>query len=224
MLRALLHFHTCRRQYPGTATDSTLCSQPSAVSDFPASTGRSSCTSPFSRLAQRSLTLRPACSSSHLVTLYTEGFSHFVTSMTAPITTGRSKFSRVGFAPTAKAPPFHGARRVEMWRAGRRLGLSVVRPFRLAVPQYPHPSCVSTSRSSNPACRFPAPGSRTKGFMHSPTAFCCVAPTGVQDPRSRTGTRRNRRVNHSFGTCASSATTGAAATWCTLQSPGRHRW
>ena len=111
MLRALFLFHTCRHQYPGTATTGTLCPQPAAVSDFPASTGRSSCTSPFSRLAQCSLTLRPACSPSHLVTLYTEGFSHFVTSMTAPITSGWSKLRRVGFAPTGKAPPFHGARR-----------------------------------------------------------------------------------------------------------------
>ena len=43
--------------------------------------------------------------------LYTEGFSHFVTSMTAPIATGRSNSCRVGFAPTRKAPPLHGARR-----------------------------------------------------------------------------------------------------------------
>jgi len=37
-----------------------------------------------------------------------EGFSHFVTSMTAPIASGRS-VGRVGFAPTGKAPPCHGA-------------------------------------------------------------------------------------------------------------------
>ena len=116
MLRALFLFHTCRHQYPGTAAVGTLCPQPTAVSDFPASTGRSSCTSPFSRLAQCSLTLRPACSSSHPVTLYTEGFSHFVTSMTAPITSGWSKLRRVGFAPTGKAPPFHGARRTRVAR------------------------------------------------------------------------------------------------------------
>jgi hypothetical protein len=34
--------------------------------------------------------------------LYTEGFSHFVTSMTAPIATGWSKSCRVGFAPTGR--------------------------------------------------------------------------------------------------------------------------
>jgi hypothetical protein len=40
-----------------------------------------------------------------LTPLYTEGFSHFVTSMTAPIATGWSESRRVGFAPTGKAQP-----------------------------------------------------------------------------------------------------------------------
>ncbi len=34
------------------------------------------------------------------MTLYTEGFSHFVTSMTAPVASGRSDRCRVGLAPT----------------------------------------------------------------------------------------------------------------------------
>ena len=33
-------------------------------------------------------------------TLYTEGFSQFVTSLTAPIATGRSESCRVGLSPT----------------------------------------------------------------------------------------------------------------------------
>ncbi|MCK0507490.1 hypothetical protein GO606_011485 [Aromatoleum anaerobium] len=45
------------------------------------------------------------------MTLYTEGFSHFVTSMTAPIASGRSERGRAGFAPAGKAPTLHGARR-----------------------------------------------------------------------------------------------------------------
>jgi hypothetical protein len=32
----------------------------------------------------------------------TEGFSHYATSMTAPIASGRSENCRVGFAPTEK--------------------------------------------------------------------------------------------------------------------------
>jgi hypothetical protein len=44
------------------------------------------------RLARRLLALRPAHSRRHLyVTCYTEGFSHFVTSMTAPVASGWSE-------------------------------------------------------------------------------------------------------------------------------------
>ncbi len=78
---------------------------------FPASTGRSARASPFSRRAQHSLTLWPACSPRYLVPLYTRGSSQFVTSLTAPVASGRSESDRVGFAPTGKAPPLHGARR-----------------------------------------------------------------------------------------------------------------
>ncbi len=41
------------------------------------------------------------------MTRYTEGFSHFVTSMTAPVASSWSD-RRVGLAPTGKAPPYHG--------------------------------------------------------------------------------------------------------------------
>ena len=57
-----------------------------------------------------SLTLRPACSLSPS-DLYTEGFSHFVTSMTVPIATGRAKEAGRVSAPAGKAPTLHGARR-----------------------------------------------------------------------------------------------------------------
>ena len=61
------------------------------------------------RLARRSLALRPAHSRSHLyVTCYTEGFSHFVSSMTAPVASGWSG-CRVGTLTHWKAPPSHGA-------------------------------------------------------------------------------------------------------------------
>src|ERR1700727_3409241 len=56
----------------------------------------------FSGIAQRSLALRPAHLRRHLyVTCYTEGSSHFVTSMTAPVASGWSG-CRVGLAPTGK--------------------------------------------------------------------------------------------------------------------------
>ena len=78
------------------------CKRP-AVTTFPDNVVGSACTSTFSRLAQRSLALRPAHSTrGHLyVTSYTEGFSHFVTSMTAPVASGWSG-RRVGLAPTGK--------------------------------------------------------------------------------------------------------------------------
>ena len=69
------------------------CSFLPVLSAFPALADRSACATSFSRIAQRSLTLRPAHSPSHLVTLYTRGFSHFVTSMTAPIASGWSNIA-----------------------------------------------------------------------------------------------------------------------------------
>src|ERR1700741_2696447 len=53
-------------------------------------------------LPAHSLALRPAHARRHLyVTGYTEGFSHFVSSMTAPVASGWS-VRRVGLAPTGK--------------------------------------------------------------------------------------------------------------------------
>ena len=53
-------------------------------------------------LPAHSLELRPAHSRRHLyVTSYTEGFSHFVTSMTAPVASGWS-VRREGLSPTGK--------------------------------------------------------------------------------------------------------------------------
>src|ERR1700693_4336416 len=100
VLRAL-SLCTCCRHYPGAATGRLSSSHP-AVSAFPENVVGSACTSSFSRLARRSLTLRPAHSRRHLyVTCYTEGFSHFVTFMTAPVASGWSG-CRVGLAPTGK--------------------------------------------------------------------------------------------------------------------------
>src|SRR5579863_10439047 len=74
---------TCCRHYPGAAAGRRLRSSRPAVSAFPERVVGSACTSSFSRLARRSLALRPAHLRRHLyVTGYTEGFSHFVTSMT----------------------------------------------------------------------------------------------------------------------------------------------
>src|SRR5947208_2047532 len=60
--------------------------------------------SAFTRVTACTLALSP-----YFVTRLSEGFSHFVTSMTAPVASGWS-VRRVGLAPTGKAPPYHGAR------------------------------------------------------------------------------------------------------------------
>ena len=102
VLRAL-SLCTCCRHYPGAATGRRLRSSHPAVAAFPENVVGSACTSSFSRLARRSLALRPAHSRSHLyVTCYTEGFSHFVSSMTAPVASGWSG-CRVGLAPLESA-------------------------------------------------------------------------------------------------------------------------
>src|SRR5438067_3412015 len=67
VLRAL-SLCTCCRQYPGAAAERNCRSSHPAVSAFPDSAVGSACTSTFSRLARRSLALRPAHSRGHQVT------------------------------------------------------------------------------------------------------------------------------------------------------------
>ena len=122
VLRAL-SLCTCCRQYPGAATGRRLRSSRPAVSAFPEIAVGSACTSSFSRLARRLLALRPAHSRRHLyVTCYTEGFSHFVTSMTAPVASGWS-VRRVGLAPTGKrrllTAHANSGRSPTAWRTGQ---------------------------------------------------------------------------------------------------------
>src|SRR6266404_2253610 len=93
---------TCRRQYPGVAAGRNIRSTRPAISAIPDMAVGSAYTSSFSRLAQRSLALRPAHSRCHQsCDTLIEGFSHFVTSMTAPIASGWTG-CRVGLAPTGK--------------------------------------------------------------------------------------------------------------------------
>src|SRR5580704_11730301 len=66
VLRAL-SLCTCCRQYPGAAAGRNPRSSHPAVAAFPDSAVGSACTSTFSRLARRSLALRPAHSRGHQV-------------------------------------------------------------------------------------------------------------------------------------------------------------
>jgi hypothetical protein len=85
------------------------------VSAFPDRVAGSACASSFSRFARRSLALRPAHSRCHLfVTRITRGFSHFVTSMTAPVASGWSG-CRAGLAPAGKRRLFTAHTRNGPW-------------------------------------------------------------------------------------------------------------
>jgi len=64
VLRAL-SLCTCCRHYPGTATGGTASLIRPVISAFPVMAAGSACASHFSRLAQRSLALRPAHSRCH---------------------------------------------------------------------------------------------------------------------------------------------------------------
>jgi hypothetical protein len=66
VLRAL-SLCACCRHYPGAATGLTASLIHPAVSAFPDTTVGSACASSFSRLAQRSLALRPAHSRCHRI-------------------------------------------------------------------------------------------------------------------------------------------------------------
>ncbi len=101
VLRAL-SLCTCCRHYPGTATGGTASLVRPVVSTFPDRVVGSACALTLSRLARRSLGLRPAHSRCHqFVARLTEGFRHFVTSLPAPVASGWSG-CRVGLAPTGK--------------------------------------------------------------------------------------------------------------------------
>jgi hypothetical protein len=90
VLRAL-SLYTCRRQYPGAAAGRRLRSSRPAMSAFPDTPVGSACTSSFSRLARRSRALRPVHSRRPPIRgPLSEGFSHFVASMTAPVASGWS--------------------------------------------------------------------------------------------------------------------------------------
>jgi hypothetical protein len=172
VLRAL-SLCTCCRHYPGAAAERRRRSSHPAVSAFPDNVVGSACTSSFSGLAQRSLALRPAHSRRHLyVTSHTEGFSHFVTSMTAPVASGWSG-CRVGLAPTGKrrlltAHTFsrHTGPRPRM----PQLGGSRTFPVRVRKAR-----CSARSRSSNMA-------------LEAKQNFACNVPATTAQP-DRSGTR-----------------------------------
>ena len=111
VLRAQFPFHTCHCQYPGTAVGCIFHSLPLRWQPSPHRLAGRPVHHPFRGV----LSIHSRCGlrvrQDTNVSLYTRGFSQFVTSLTAPVASGRSESDRVGFAPTGKAPPLHGARR-----------------------------------------------------------------------------------------------------------------
>src|SRR5271170_2117712 len=90
------------------------------------------------------------------VTVYrdtlTEGFSHFVTSIAAPVASGWSG-CRVGLTPTGKAPPLHGARQLKSFsafsncwsaRVDRNPIPNGTRPCNLPLTPIPYAECAAT--------------------------------------------------------------------------------
>ena len=118
VLRAL-SLCTCCRHYPGAASAAPTLLISTAVSAFPSMAAGSACTMAFrgllsvhSRYGLHTRTVTTFCDS------LAEGFSHFVTSMTAPVTSGWS-ISPGGILTHWKAPPLHGARQSGHWTIDR---------------------------------------------------------------------------------------------------------
>jgi hypothetical protein len=108
------------------------------VSAFPDRVAGSACASSFSRFARRSLALRAAHSRCHLfVTRITRGFSHFVTSMTAPVASGWSG-CRAGLAPAGKRRLFTAHTLNGPWT--RRCQIGRFRKGTTAVPPSKRPA------------------------------------------------------------------------------------
>jgi hypothetical protein len=154
---------TCCRHYPGAATSGTTSLIRPVVSAFPGMAAGSACASSFSRFTRRSLALRPAHSRCHRISRHAlpEGFSHFVTSMTAPVASGWS-ICRVGLAPTGKRRLItaHARSGRSLWRtrgngsycrtvaAVRVLECAPVGGARVPAPRLPEPSTPARSRSN----------------------------------------------------------------------------
>ena len=84
--------------------------------------------------------------------------------------------------------------RVERWRGG--LGRAYLLPaLSFAGASLAQPCSVSTSRSSNRTCGFPASGSRTRTHAFAHEKVAVAQPAVGRGPTSRAGTRRGTRVH-----------------------------
>jgi hypothetical protein len=103
----------------------------------------------------------------------------------------RSVGSRVHSSHSSASASMGRSGRVEMWRGGGRLGISVSAPFvwrcltGAAVAPFPHPA----HRTGHADFPHPALG---QGLTPSPTARCARARSGVPGQNGRTGARVDR--------------------------------
>lgn len=91
----------CRRQYPGGITGCVSLASP-VTAAFPVISPGRLPHYPFRGLLSVHSRYGLHARQVPYRTLYTRGFSHFVTSATAPVATGRSESCRAGFAPAGK--------------------------------------------------------------------------------------------------------------------------
>ena len=167
-----------------------------SVSAFPGMGAGSACTSSFSRIAQRSLTLRPAHSHGHLRDRH-PGASDTSSPPCLPRLLPAGAISRVGLAPTGKAPPSHGAPHSRTFSAafprletGRRVmcyQLAASGPeltggfqFKISVPAV---LSVAAPEISNMLCHAFRVGESAVN-----TALACGEKKGVPGPRCRAPT------------------------------------
>ncbi|SAL81568.1 hypothetical protein AWB67_05877 [Caballeronia terrestris] len=143
---------TCCRHYPGAVTGGTASLIQPVISAFFERVAGWACASAFSRFAQRSLTLRPAHSRCHrfvtFVTRLPESFSHFATSMTAPVASGWSG-CRAGLTTAGKRRLFtaqtHFCRSDRSLRSDRFRDPTAIRSFE--TERFHEASYLSTWRS-----------------------------------------------------------------------------
>lgn len=98
---------------------SSFVAQDSTSGGLPHRSGRSAPALRVSRSAQRSLTLWPACLLTPLRSRFLKCFSPscYLLEPLQVLPVGATSY-RAGFAPARINTPYHGTRRVEMWRGG----------------------------------------------------------------------------------------------------------
>ena len=154
-------FNTCRRYYPdGTAKCCRFFLRSEGLHQV--WDGSASAFTHFEACITFTRRFRPASSPSCLKQPSTPDTSaEFVTSPHRLIANRPSRPDRMGLSPIRSPTPFQGVRRVEKWRGGLGGSLySLLLALSFASVTISPPCSVSTSRSSNRTCEFPASGSR----------------------------------------------------------------